>query len=46
MKNQMMKKEEYGENIEEEIITLRVQTFKLSKNTEEREIFTSSIKKS
>jgi hypothetical protein len=45
MKIQMMKKEEECENVEEEVVTLRVKVFKLSKNTEERESSTSSVKK-
>jgi hypothetical protein len=32
----MMKKEEYCERLEEEVVTLRIKFFKLSKNTEER----------
>jgi len=36
MKIQMMKKEEYCEKLEEEVVTLRVKVFNLSKNVEER----------
>jgi hypothetical protein len=45
MKIQMMKKEEDCEKLKEEIVTLRIKIFKLSKNSEEREISTSSVKK-
>ena len=41
MKSQIMKKEEEVENIEEEVVTLRVKIFKLNKNVEERETSTS-----
>jgi hypothetical protein len=39
-----MNKEEEVENIEEEVVTLRVKIFKLSKNVEERETSASSVK--
>jgi hypothetical protein len=45
MKIQMMKKEEEIDNLEEEVVTLRVKVFKLSKNVEERETSTLSINK-
>jgi hypothetical protein len=45
MKIQMIKKEKYCEKIEEEVVTLRVKIVKISKNVEEREIPTSSVKK-
>jgi hypothetical protein len=45
MKIQMIKKEEECEKLEEEVVTLRVKVVKLSKNTEERESSTSSVKK-
>ena len=45
MKIQMMKKEEECENLEEEVVTLRVKFFKLKKNNEEREISTSLVNK-
>jgi hypothetical protein len=45
MKIQMMKKEEEVEKLEEEVVTLRVKIAKLSKNVEERETSTSSVKK-
>ena len=45
MKIKMMKKEEECENLEEEVVTLRVKFVKLNKNTEERETYTSSTKK-
>jgi hypothetical protein len=45
MKIQMMKKEEYCENIKEEFVTLRVEVFNLIKNVQERESSTLPIKK-
>jgi hypothetical protein len=45
MKIQMMKKEEECGKLEEEVVTLRVKVVKLSKNIEERESSTSSVKK-
>jgi chromosome segregation ATPase len=45
MKIQMMKKEEEVENLEEEVVTLRVKIVKLNKNIEERETSTSSVNK-
>jgi hypothetical protein len=35
MKSQIMKKEEEVENLEEEVVTLRVKIIKLNKNVEE-----------
>jgi hypothetical protein len=43
MKIQMMKKEEEVENIEEEVVTLRVKIVNLIQNVEEKETSTSSI---
>jgi hypothetical protein len=43
MRNQMMKKEEEVEKLEEEVFTLRVKIVKLSKNIEETETSTSSV---
>ena len=43
MKSQIMKKEEEVENLEEEVVTLRVKVIKLNKNVEERETFTSVV---
>jgi hypothetical protein len=45
MKIQMMKKDEEVENLEEEVVTLRVKIVKLNKNFEDRETSTSSVKK-
>jgi hypothetical protein len=45
MKIQRTKKEEYCENLEEEVVTLRGKVVKLNKNLEERGNSTSSIKK-
>jgi hypothetical protein len=43
MKSRVMKKEEEVENIEEEVITLRVKIVKLNKNVEEIETSTSVV---
>jgi hypothetical protein len=43
MKRRMMKKEEEVENLEEEVVTLRIKVIKISTNIEERETSTSSI---
>jgi chromosome segregation ATPase len=43
MKIHMMKKEEEGEKIEEEVVTLRSKIFKLNKNVEETTTSTSTI---
>jgi hypothetical protein len=40
----MIKKEQEVEKFEEEVVTLSVKIFKLSKNVEQREKFTSSVK--
>jgi hypothetical protein len=45
MKIQMMRKEEEVENIEEQAFTLRVKIFKINKNDEERETYTSTVNK-
>jgi len=45
MKIEMVKKEEYCENLEEEVVALRVKIVKLSKNIEEKESSTSSENK-
>ena len=43
MKSQIMKKEEKVENLEEEVVTLRVKIIKLNKNVEETKMSTSVI---
>jgi hypothetical protein len=43
MKSQIMKKEEEVENIEEEVVTLRVKIIKLNKNVEDIETSTSVV---
>jgi hypothetical protein len=45
MKTQMMKKEEYCEKLEEEVVTLRVEVVNLNKNVEERGSSTPPVKK-
>jgi hypothetical protein len=45
MKIKMIKKEEDCENLEEEVVTLRVKVVKLSKNVEERESSTQPVEK-
>jgi hypothetical protein len=44
VKIQMMKKEEEVEKLEGEVVTLRVKIVKQSKNIEEKETSTSSVK--
>jgi hypothetical protein len=43
MRNQMMKKEEEVEKLEEEVVMLRVKVFKLNRNFEEKETSTSLV---
>jgi hypothetical protein len=43
MKSQIMKKEEEVENLEEEVVTLRVKIVKLNKNVEETKTSTSVV---
>jgi hypothetical protein len=43
MKSQIMMKEEEVENLEEEVVTLRVKIVKLNKNVEETETSTSVV---
>jgi flagellar biosynthesis chaperone FliJ len=43
MKSQIMKKEEYVENLEEEVVTLRSKIVKFNKNVEEKKKSTSVI---
>ena len=43
MKSQIMKKEEEIENLEEEVVTLRVKIVKLNKNVEETKTSTSLV---
>jgi hypothetical protein len=45
MKIQVMRKEEYCEKLEEEVVTLRVKVVKLSKNIEERGSSTPLVRK-
>jgi hypothetical protein len=45
VKNHMIKKEEDCENLEEEVVTLRVKVVKLRKNVEERESSTHPVEK-
>jgi hypothetical protein len=45
MKIQMMKKEEYCEKLEEEVVTSRIKVVNLSKNIKERRSSTPSIDK-
>jgi hypothetical protein len=42
-KSRMMKKEEEVENLEEEVVTLRIKVFNLNTNIEERETSTSLV---
>jgi hypothetical protein len=43
MKSQIMKKEEEVENLEEEVVTLRVKIINLNKNAEETKTSTSVV---